>query len=285
MDSDAGRADGTGAARVARIAAVGDLHVGADTPGTIRDRMQHVAERADLLLLAGDLTQHGLESEGRIVAEELAELGVPAIAVLGNHDHHAGGHDRIRDLLEKSGVEVLEGEGTVREIAGRRVGIAGVKGFGGGFAGACGSEFGEIEMKEFIRTTKRSAERLQAALEGLNADVRIALTHYSPTKGTLVGEKPEIHAFLGSYLLGEAVEHGGAQLALHGHAHMGTERALTPGGVPVRNVARPVIQLAYRIYCFGQGDGAPAEAPGSMGTERMFSPLGVIANESSLNQR
>jgi Icc-related predicted phosphoesterase len=158
------------------------------------------------------------------------------------------------------GVEVLEGETTVREIAGRRVGIAGVKGFGGGFAGACGSEFGEDEMKAFIRHTKRTAERLEECLRSLAADVRIALTHYSPSKGTLVGEKLEIYPFLGSYLLGDAIERAGADLALHGHAHLGTERAVTPGGVVVRNVARPVIKLAYRVYCFGASGEALAEA-------------------------
>jgi Icc-related predicted phosphoesterase len=221
--------------------------------------MQHVAERADLLLLAGDLTQHGLVEEAQLVANELRELAVPTIAVLGNHDYHNGKQDQIRDLLEHAGVQVLEGQSTVRECAGKRVGIAGVKGFGGGFAGACGSEFGEEEMKMFIRHTKRTAELLEECLKSMECDLRIALIHYSPSKGTLVGEKPEIFPFLGSYLLGEAVEHAHAHLALHGHAHMGTERALTPGGVPVRNVARPVIKLAYRVYCFGDGV-APAES-------------------------
>jgi Icc-related predicted phosphoesterase len=220
--------------------------------------MQHVSERADLLLLAGDLTQHGLEQEAKLVADELRDLSVPTIAVLGNHDYHDGRQDRIRELLEHVGVEVLEGQSTVREIAGKRIGIAGVKGFGGGFAGACGSEFGEEEMKVFIRHTKRTAERLEECLTSMVCDLRIALLHYSPSKGTLVGEKLEIYPFLGSYLLGEAIEHARAHVALHGHAHMGTERALTPGGVPVRNVARPVIKLAYRIYCFGDGV-TPAE--------------------------
>lgn len=233
---------------------MGDVHLGVDTPGLIRERMQHVAERADLLLLAGDLTQTGSLEEGRQVAEEIGSLGIDTIAVLGNHDYHSGHQLELRAALEAAGCQVLEGEATLREIAGKRIGIAGVKGFGGGFAGACGSEFGEEEMKIFIRYTKHTAERLTESLRSLDAcDLKIALTHYSPSKGTLVGEKLEIYPFLGSYLLGEALEHGGAQVAIHGHAHLGTERALTPGGVPVRNVARPVIKLAYRIYCFGQG--------------------------------
>jgi Icc-related predicted phosphoesterase len=239
---------------------VGDVHISTDSPGLIRDRMQHVAERADLLLLAGDLTQHGTLEEASMVSEELSGLGLPTLAVLGNHDYHDGKQERMRDMLERAGVEVLEGSASVHEINGHRIGVAGTKGFGGGFAGACGSEFGEDVMKAFIRYTKQTAEKLAECLLSLDCDLRIALTHYSPTKGTLVGEKLEIFPFLGSYLLGEAIEHGRAQIALHGHAHLGTERALTPGGVPVRNVARPVIKMAYRIYTFGERGESLAEA-------------------------
>jgi Icc-related predicted phosphoesterase len=259
MDSELRRTNGNGAPGVVRVAAVGDTHVGTDTLGLLRDRMQHVAERSDLLLLAGDLTQHGRIAEARIVAQEVRELAIPTLAVLGNHDYHDGRQDQIRDILETAGVQVLEGQGSVREIAGRRVGVAGVKGFGGGFAGACGSEFGEDEMKAFIRHTKHTAERLEECLNGMDCDVLIALTHYSPSKGTLVGEKLEIYPFLGSYLLGEAIDHAHCHLALHGHAHLGTERAVTPGGVPVRNVARPVIKMAYRVYCFGGDAASPLE--------------------------
>jgi len=59
----------------------------------------------------------------------------------------------------------------------------------------------------------------------------------------------EIYPFLGSYLLGEAIDGAGADLILHGHAHRGMERGVTLGGIPVRNVARPVIQRAYNVYC------------------------------------
>jgi len=150
--------------------------------------------------------------------------------------------------MEGVGVRVLENESVVLTIGGKRLGVAGAKGFGGGFAGACCSDFGEPEMKAFIRTTKRTAERLEQVLKTLDCDVRIALTHYAPIEGTLMGERLEIFPFLGSYLLGEAIDRGRCQLALHGHAHRGRERGVTPGGIPVRNVARPVIQHAYRVY-------------------------------------
>jgi Icc-related predicted phosphoesterase len=234
-----------------RVAAVGDVHVGRDTGHMLHRELEHVSERAEMLLLAGDLTQHGSAEEGQILAEGLAHLGVPVIAVLGNHDYHQGAQRAIRSLLEGVGVCVLEGERTVVTVQGHRVGIAGVKGFGGGFPGACASEFGEEEMKIFVRHSRQCAELLGERLGELDCDVKIALTHYSPAPGTLVGERLEIHPFLGSYFLGEVIDAAHCTLALHGHAHRGTERAETPGGVPVRNVARPVIRLAYKVYCLG----------------------------------
>jgi Icc-related predicted phosphoesterase len=93
------------------------------------------------------------------------------------------------------------------------------------------------------------------------ADVRVALTHYAPVPETLQGERLEIYPFLGSGLLAEAIDKGRAHLALHGHAHRGSEKGTTPGGVPVRNVAQPVIAAPYRVYCLEEGspDIAPDE--------------------------
>lgn len=231
-----------------RIAAVGDVHVGRDARGFARGHLERLEECADLLLIAGDLTQHGHVTEAAALAEELRAASVPVVAVLGNHDYHHGEQAQIQRELERAGVSVLERDSVVFEIAGVRVGVAGAKGFGGGFQGACGSEFGEPEMKEFVRHSRVAAEELGAALLGLQSDVKLALTHFSPTRGTLAGERLEIYPFLGSYFLGEAIDTAGCAAAFHGHAHAGTERAFTAGGVPVRNVARPVIKLAYKVY-------------------------------------
>ncbi|MDA8296146.1 MAG: metallophosphoesterase [Actinomycetota bacterium] len=238
-----------------RIAAVGDIHLGTDCAGVVRERYAKIADEADVLLLAGDLTRLGTLEEAAVVAAELGNLAVPTVAVLGNHDHHGGVDKEIAWLLEEGGIILLEGEAMVLEVGEQRLGIAGVKGFGGGFAGACATEFGEELMKQFVRATRHSAERLADALARLEADYRVALTHFSPTDTTLTGEPVGIHAFLGSYVLGEAVdgELAGvrADLAIHGHAHRGTERGVTAGGVVVRNVAQPVIHHPYRIYCLG----------------------------------
>ncbi|WP_410539509.1 metallophosphoesterase family protein [Streptomyces sp. KL2] len=250
-----------------RIAAVGDIHMGPDSKGVLRPAFETLPDCADLLLLAGDLTRHGTPEEMRVVAEEVAGLRVPVIAVLGNHDHQDERPEEVTAVLRDAGVTVLEGEGTALDVNGTRVGVAGTKGFGGGFAGRSGGEFGEPIMKEFIRYTRRCADGLRASLEELDrrgCAVRIALTHFSPVPDTLAGEPLEIYPFLGSYLLAEAVDAAGADLAVHGHAHAGTEHGMTSGGVRVRNVAQPVIRRAFAVYHLEpgaeRGAGALAEA-------------------------
>jgi Icc-related predicted phosphoesterase len=233
-----------------RVAAVGDLHVGTDSAGRLRPHFERVGDEADLLLLAGDLTRVGDPEEAAVLVGELRGATVPVVAVLGNHDYHCGRERAVAGLLEDAGVRVLEGEAVVVGTPSGPVGVAGTKGFGGGFAGACGSDFGEPLMKAFVGHTREAAERLEEALAGLDAPVRIALLHYAPTDTTLHGERLEIYPFLGSYLLGEAVDRGGADVALHGHAHGGTEHGLTDGGTPVRNVAQPVLRRPYAVYCF-----------------------------------
>ncbi|MBB4689152.1 metallophosphoesterase family protein [Amycolatopsis jiangsuensis] len=242
-----------------RIAAVGDIHLGEDSQGMLRPALLRLAEHADVLLLAGDLTRHGSLSEARVVADEFSGLPVPVAAVLGNHDHHSDRQDDIAALLTDTGVTVLEGGSATFELPGGTLGVAGVKGFGGGFAGKCASRFGEREMKDFVEHTMASADRLREALAELDTDVVVALTHYSPIAGTLHGEPPEIHPFLGSYLLCEPIDALPADLALHGHAHFGCEHGVTPGGVRVRNVAQPVIRAAYATYSLAP---QPAGAPG-----------------------
>jgi Icc-related predicted phosphoesterase len=231
-----------------RIAAFGDCHVGADTSGTLRAQLDGVDEQADLLLVAGDLTKCGTADEAKVFVDDMARVALPRVAVLGNHDYHADEVPQVVETLERGGVPVLEGETRVFAFDGCTVGIAGTKGFGGGFAGACASAFGEPEMKAYVEHTNLIAARLCEALRSLDTDVRIALLHYAPVESTLEGERREIYPFLGSYLLAEAIDAAGADLVLHGHAHGGTERGATAGGIPVRNVAQPVLRAAYKVF-------------------------------------
>jgi Icc-related predicted phosphoesterase len=154
----------------------------------------------------------------------------------------------VAGALGQAGVRVLEGDADCVDVGGVRVGVAGTKGFAGGFAGASMSEFGEASFKAFAREGRLVGERLRGALLTMSADVRLVLLHYSPIAATLEGERPEIHAFLGSHFLGDAVDEAGADLVVHGHAHAGCEDGTTTAGVAVRNVAQPVLRRPLAIY-------------------------------------
>jgi Icc-related predicted phosphoesterase len=241
-----------------RIAAVGDVHIDQDVVGRYRPALEQLPGCADVLLLAGDLTRHGTTEEAACVAREFGDVGVPIIAVLGNHDYHCDQVREVTSILRDAGILVLECESATVQIGDARLAVVGAKGFGGGFAGRCASEFGEPEMKSFVRTTCDVADRLGEGLRAAaDCDVVVALTHYAPVPDTLAGEPLEIYPFLGSYLLGQAIDSAPTSLAVHGHAHAGTERGITPGGVRVRNVAHPVIKQAYSVFHLN-----PQDSPG-----------------------
>jgi Icc-related predicted phosphoesterase len=232
-----------------RIAAVGDLHAGRANTREQIARLHTVADDAQLLLLAGDLTDHGNPAEAALLAEELARVSVPIVTVLGNHDFECGRAFAIADALEHVGVRVLDGT----SLTFGDVGIAGVKGFGGGFDPRHLGAFGERVMKEFVAEIEEEADKLASALNRLKTRHKIALLHYSPVVGTLEGEPREIFPFMGSSKLGHVADRCGATLVLHGHAHAGTFASETPGGVPVFNVAAKVLRnldppRAYAVF-------------------------------------
>jgi Icc-related predicted phosphoesterase len=247
---------------VIRIAAVGDVHCGEDARRRIRAQFESVPDHADALLLAGDLTRLGLPEEARVLAEVLHDLaGIPIAAVLGNHDHHSDRQDEVRAILEGAGVAVLDTSAVTWEIDGARVAVVGTKGFGGGFEGTHATAFGEREMKAFVEHTHALSEGLDRCLREVDgADLTVLLLHYAPIRDTLSGEPREIFPFLGSYLFAEIADRHGVDLVLHGHAHRGTERGRTPGGIAVRNVAHPVIEQGYAVYALdpsGRSAGTP----------------------------
>jgi Icc-related predicted phosphoesterase len=220
-----------------RFAAVGDLHVTKDSAGTLRSFFVQACENADALLLCGDLTDYGTAEEAHVLAEELGAVSVPVVAVLGNHDYESGLQDTVRHTLMHAGVRVLDGE--VCEIEG--VGIAGAKGFAGGFGRGSLGSWGEPAIKQFVQEALHEAMKLESALAKLRTPRRIALLHYSPITGTVEGEPMDIFPFLGSSRLEEPLLRYPVDAVFHGHAHRGTMEGKTINGVPVYNVARPLL--------------------------------------------
>jgi Icc-related predicted phosphoesterase len=221
-----------------RFAAVGDLHVTKDSHGSLRGLFQQANEAADVLLLCGDLTDYGTAEEAHVLADELGAVTIPVVAVLGNHDYESGAQQAVRDILTHAGVRVLDGEAC--EIDG--VGIAGVKGFAGGFGRASLGAWGEPAIKLFVQEALHDAMKLESALAKLRTPRRVAILHYSPVAGTIEGEPVEIYAFLGSSRLEEPLLRYPVDAVFHGHAHRGALEAKTINGVPVYNVAKPLLQ-------------------------------------------
>jgi Icc-related predicted phosphoesterase len=217
---------------------VGDLHVTKDSHGSLRGLFQQANEAADVLLLCGDLTDYGTAEEAHVLADELGAVTIPVVAVLGNHDYESGAPQAVRDILTHAGVRVLDGEAC--EIEG--VGIAGVKGFAGGFGRGSLGAWGESAIKLFVQEALHEAMKLESALAKLRTPRRIALLHYSPIAGTVQGEPAEIYPFLGSSRLEEPLLRYPVDAVFHGHAHRGALEARTINGVPVYNVAKPLLQ-------------------------------------------
>ncbi|MBO9513032.1 MAG: metallophosphoesterase [Variovorax sp.] len=220
------------------FAAVGDLHVHKDSAGTLRAFFAQAAEQADALLLCGDLTDYGTADEAQVLAEELSAVPVPVVAVLGNHDFESGTPEAVVEALAKAGVRVLDG--TACEIEG--VGIAGVKGFAGGFGRGSLGAWGEPAIKLFVQEALNESMKLESALAKLRTPRRIALLHYAPVPGTVQGEPVEIFPFLGSSRLEEPLLRYAVDAVFHGHAHRGTVEGQTVNGIPVYNVAKPLLQ-------------------------------------------
>ena len=221
-----------------RIAAMGDLHVSKNSQGAFQPLFGQISEDADVLLLCGDFTDYGLPEEARVLARELtAAMKIPVIAVLGNHDYEGGRPQEIRDILVDAGVSVLDGEAT--EVHG--VGFAGVKGFAGGFGRGALGPWGEVAIKAFVQEAVDEALKLEAALARLRTQKRIALLHYSPIRATVEGEPPEIFPYLGSSRLEEPINRYRVSAVFHGHAHRGTTEGRTSTGIPVHNVAIPLL--------------------------------------------
>ena len=225
-----------------RIAALGDIHISKTSHGTFQPIFSQIGNTADVLLLCGDFTDYGLPEEARILARELTTATkIPVIAVLGNHDYESGHEDEIRRILSDAGVVVLDGEAT--EVHG--VGFAGVKGFAGGFGRGALGPWGEGVIKRFVQEAVDEALKLEAALARLRTHRRVAMLHYSPIRGTVEGEPPEIFPYLGSSRLEEPINRYRVNAVFHGHAHRGSPEGRTVTGVPVYNVAMPLLARTY----------------------------------------
>ena len=225
-----------------KIAAIGDLHVTEDSVAPYRRLFSEAADEADVLVLAGDLTNFGKTKEAEILAEDIRQCAIPVIGVLGNHDYECGQPEEVARILHDAGMTVLDDQAI--EIDG--VGFAGVKGFIGGFGRGELAPFGEPEIKAFVDIANNEARKLENGLRSLRTEKMVAVLHYSPIVETLEGEPLEIFQYLGSARLADAIDRfENIAFVVHGHAHHGTYEGRTMRGTPVYNVAQFVLQPAF----------------------------------------
>jgi uncharacterized protein len=242
--------DGAQARRSIRIATAGDIHCGRQSACEhLRGAVQELAGRVDCFLLAGDLTTHGEPEQGVILAEAFADVEVPVLTVLGNHDWHVNRRDELVAALERDGViDVIDGGHRILDVCGVELGVVGVKGFMGGFPGSHLPDFGEPLLREVYAEGMREVEAVDAGLrEVALCPFRIVLLHYSPAAETLEGERRDIWAFLGSDRLAVPIREHAPDLVLHGHAHAGTFAGHI-AEVPVHNVSVPVMGEDFWVF-------------------------------------
>jgi Icc-related predicted phosphoesterase len=232
-----------------RVAATADLHFTPARFTALKGQLNQVRNEADVLVLAGDLTNFGQPSEMEPLLNAIVRLRIPTIAVLGNHDYESGQQDELMRMMSNEGLKVLDGSAYERD----GLGFAGTKGFVGGFGRGVLTAFGEPEIKTFVRASIDEALKLERAMSQLRAKKRIVVLHYAPIAATVEGESPEIYPFLGTSRLAEVIDRHGADLVIHGHAHNGRTEGRTAGGIRVHNVAITLLQsqnppAVYRVF-------------------------------------
>jgi Icc-related predicted phosphoesterase len=232
-----------------RIAATADIHFSPQSYDRIREPFSRVRDEADVLVIAGDLTNYGKPEEMHSLLNALVRLRIPIVAVLGNHDYESNQEQELIKLMTAEGIKVLDGSSYERD----GVGFAGAKGFVGGFGRGVLTAFGEREIKAFVQASVDETMKLERALSMLRTPKIVIVTHYAPIAETVNGEPMEIWPYLGSSRLSEVIDRHGAVLALHGHAHHGKPDGKTTGGIPVHNVALSLLLQhnggkPYRIF-------------------------------------
>lgn len=223
-----------------KIAAVGDIHVKTHFKDVYKPMLQDVSQKADVLVLCGDLTDLGTPEEARILSDDLQICRIPVVAVLGNHDYQSDQPEAVKEILEANpNIEVLDQE----PLEYHGIGFAGVKGFIGGFGAHALGAFGEPLMKEIVKERDREAYALENQLKALPLEKKkVVFMHYSPIRATVADENCDIMPFLGSTRYEQVIDQYNVSVIFHGHANLGPHTGKTMKGTPVFNVALPLLQ-------------------------------------------
>ena len=160
-----------------RVAAAGDIHAGAADGDRVREAFERVEAAGRPRAARGrpDAARpgrRGVRRRGRVPRRSQ----VPVVAVLGNHDWQS---DRPADLVARSPRRASScSSARTRSCpcSGVSVGVAGVKGFVGGF-GQQWANFGEPLFREAYAETTRDVDGLE---RGLARDRPVRDPHRAP---------------------------------------------------------------------------------------------------------
>ena len=249
-----------------KVAAAGDIHCSDEERVRLQNAFAEADRRADVILLAGDLTTYGEPEQGAVLADVTREIETPIFGVLGNHDWHADRHEELAAALRDGGIRLLERAADTCTVKGVEIGIAGTKGFVGGFSDSLLPDFGEPLLRRLYAETSAEVAALDRGLKAIQScDVRIVLLHYAPTTTTIEGERQTIWAFLGSERFAAPIAEHRQDAVFHGHGHAGTF-AGSIGEIPVFNVGAAVPVRDFWLFEFVPGRGLVREPDEAVAT-------------------
>ena len=204
----------------------------------------HVNKDAELLIIGGDMN-NGKDEEVDLFLELISDVSIPIVVIFGNHDCDSGDLERIKEKLRSNPlIKILDGEYTEFSLKGKVFGIAGAKGYGGGFSPYRMANRGELATKDFLAEEEREVKKLQTALQKMEEakpDYSVVVTHWAAYEETIEGEPKELYLVLGSSKLGDAITEAEPNLAISGHAHHGSS------GIKKARGKISACNVAYRV--------------------------------------
>jgi Icc-related predicted phosphoesterase len=200
-----------------------------------------IAKEPDIFLLAGDIYEYRNPEIYGLILDffKLKKWSCPIVAVFGNREFDED-IDDIKKITKKR-ITFLDDESLELKINGKKLGIVGTRG-SLDFPTWWQSTHVPDVRKAYLERTKKCEE----LLDKLKVDIKILLSHYSPTYKTLVGENPKIYGALGFKKFENILIKTKTTFAVHGHAHYGIPLAFVEG-IPVFNVAFTVNKKIVEI--------------------------------------
>ncbi|MBS7642804.1 MAG: metallophosphoesterase [Candidatus Bathyarchaeia archaeon] len=214
---------------IIKLAATADIHAPRYTKLFEYSLSNTDLSDVDILLLAGDIVLHNDYRQMDGVISKITEFyDGPIYACFGNEEYH--GYETEYRRLGK--IVWLDDESSTISLNGLRIGIVGSR-------GALDSPTNwQRKFRPDIKSIYANKPSLMVKLlSSLNVDLKIVLTHYSPTYKTLRGEDPNIWVYLGCKAMEPTIAY--TNIWIHGHAHKGMIESIKINGIPVYNVSLP----------------------------------------------